>query len=280
VTSRLVVPREIAQQDIDAAIAHYQAEGGEPLALRFIDTLQKAFRRLGTQPGVGSLRYAYELGLDGLRACPPRPHRLHSAGAGMSKPEFITNQDGNTLLAALQAAIPDAPAMLAPGVAEAPLALTEISIATAFMSPAGFGAVAERLDQAGHVRLLIGAEPEPEAKRLPRKPGDPPQAAFERREVAEGLKLLEAGLRRERDRQPFSAEARRHLRGMVRMLRAGKLETRRYERAFLHAKATLLDGLAPGLIAGSSNLTRAGLTTNLELNLGRWDPALFAQAKA
>ncbi|MBR0645349.1 helicase-related protein [Plastoroseomonas hellenica] len=197
-----------------------------------------------------------------------------------ARPEFITNQDGNTLLAALQAVIPDAPAMLAHGMAETPLALTEISIATAFMSPAGFGAVTERLDQAGRVRLLIGAEPEPEAKRPQRKPGDPPQAAFERREVAEGLKLLEAGLRRERDRQPFSAEAGRHLRGMVRMLRAGKLETRRYERAFLHAKAMLLDGLAPGLIAGSSNLTRAGLTTNLELNLGRWDPALFTQAKA
>ncbi|MFB9972301.1 helicase-related protein [Pseudoroseomonas cervicalis] len=202
----------------------------------------------------------------------------------MSKPEFITNQDGNTLLAALKAAIPDAPTRAAPAAADASPALTEISIATAFMSPAGFGAIAERLEQAGRVRLLIGAEPEPEALRLARghlrKPGDPPQAAFERREVAEGLKLLEAGLRAERDRQPFSAEARRHLRRMAAMLRAGTLETRRYERAFLHAKATLLDGPDPGLIAGSSNLTRAGLTTNLELNLGRWDPALFSQAKA
>jgi hypothetical protein len=201
----------------------------------------------------------------------------------MSRPEFITNQHGNTLLAALRAAIPDAPAMAAPGAAEASPALTEISIATAFMSPAGFGAIADRLDQVGRVRLLLGAEPEPEARRLTsgrRKPGDPPQAAFERREVAEGLKLLEAELRHERDRQPFSAESRRHLRRMAAMLRAGTLETRRYERAFLHAKATLLDGLEPGLIAGSSNLTRAGLTANLELNLGRWDPDIFAQAKA
>jgi len=202
----------------------------------------------------------------------------------MNKPEFITNQDGNTLLAALQAAIPDAQAMACPGTAETPQPVTEISIATAFMSPAGFGAIAERLEQAGHVRLLVGAEPEPEAARLAlgrlRKPGDPPHAAFERREVAEGLRLLDAGLRRERDRQPFSADARRHLRRMVGMLRDGKLETRRYERAFLHAKATLLGGSDPGLIAGSSNLTRAGLTTNLELNLGRWDPAIFAQGKA
>jgi hypothetical protein len=143
----------------------------------------------------------------------------------MSNPEFITNQDGNTLLAALQASIPTAPLPPAPGAAETQQALAEISIATAFMSPAGFGAVAGLLEQAGHVRLLIGAEPEPEAARRAlgrlRKPGEPPQAAFERREVAEGLKLLDAGLRRERDRQPFSAEASRHLRRMVDMLRAG-----------------------------------------------------------
>ena len=197
----------------------------------------------------------------------------------MSKPEFITNRDGNTLLAALGSAIPDAPTAVS-GYAEDAKSLTEISIATAFMSPAGFGAIAERLEQAQRVRLLIGAEPEPEARRTLRRPGDPPETVFERREVAEGLKLLEIGIRRERDRQPFSAEARNHLRRMVAMLRSGKLETRRYERGFLHAKAILLDGTEPGLIAGSSNMTQAGLTTNLELNIGRWDPDIFSQAKA
>ena len=67
-TARPVVPRELAQGDIDEAIAKYQVEGGDRLALRFIGALQQAFRRVGAQPGVGSLRYAYELGLDGLRA--------------------------------------------------------------------------------------------------------------------------------------------------------------------------------------------------------------------
>ena len=71
-TARPVVPRQVAQQDIDEAIAYYQAEGGDVLALRFIDALQQAFRRIGSHPGVGSLRYAYELGLEGLRAWPLR----------------------------------------------------------------------------------------------------------------------------------------------------------------------------------------------------------------
>ena len=198
----------------------------------------------------------------------------------MTNPEFITNRDGNTLLAALESVIPGTPSLVRPDTNDTLQAPSEISIATAFMSPAGIGAIVDRLEQAGHVRLLLGAEPEPEAKRSYRKPGDPPQAAFERREVAEGLRLLVAGLRRERDRQPFSADALRHLRRMAAMLRTGKLETRRYEQAFLHAKAMVLDGSNPGLIAGSSNLTRAGLTANLELNLGRWDTDIHQQARA
>lgn len=71
-TTRQVVPRELAQQDIDEAIAHYQEEGGAALALRFIDALQQAYRRVAGHPGVGSLRYAYELGLEDLRAWPLR----------------------------------------------------------------------------------------------------------------------------------------------------------------------------------------------------------------
>jgi hypothetical protein len=193
---------------------------------------------------------------------------------------LITSQGGNTLLAALRDAIPAAPAPAAPGLADAAKTLAEISIATGFVSPAGFDSIADRLNQAASVRLLLGAEPAPEAWRRTRRPGEPPPAAFERREVAEALKLLDAGLRRVRDAQPFTAAARAQLRSMAAMLRAGKLETRRYEHGFLHAKAVLLDGFDPGLILGSSNLTTTGLGAGLELNLGAWDGAVFAQARA
>ncbi len=51
-------------------------------------------------------------------------------------------------------------------------------------------------------------------------------------------------MRRERDRLPFTAEARRHLHRMAEMMRGGQLEeTRRYEQGFLHAKVMLLDGV-------------------------------------
>jgi toxin ParE1/3/4 len=72
VTRRPVVPRELAGQDIDEAIAHYQTEGGAELALRFIEALQQGFQRISRSPGVGSPRYAYELGIEGLRVWPLR----------------------------------------------------------------------------------------------------------------------------------------------------------------------------------------------------------------
>ncbi len=71
-TFRPVVPRELATQDIDEAIDYYQGEGGSELAQRFIDTLQQGFQRISRNPGVGSSRYAYELGLEGLRVWPLR----------------------------------------------------------------------------------------------------------------------------------------------------------------------------------------------------------------
>ena len=84
-------------------------------------------------------------------------------------------------------------------------------------------------------------------------------------------------LRRERDQLPFNRTSGAALRKLIAALRAGNMEVRRYEKTFLHAKAYIFTaydlayGKPDGIIAGSSNLTGAGLTRNLELNLGRYD---------
>jgi len=67
VKAKPVVPRERAERDIDEAVAHYLAEGGADLALRFIDALEDAVHHVGTHPATGSPRYAAELDLPGLR---------------------------------------------------------------------------------------------------------------------------------------------------------------------------------------------------------------------
>ncbi len=65
-----VVPREQAHRDVEDAIVHYLAEGGETAALGFIDALERAYRHIGRHPATGSPRYAHELNLPGLRCWP------------------------------------------------------------------------------------------------------------------------------------------------------------------------------------------------------------------
>lgn len=65
-----MVPRARASQDIDDALTYYLTEAGEAVALRFIDAVEAALRHLSAHPSSGSLRFAYELDLPGLRAWP------------------------------------------------------------------------------------------------------------------------------------------------------------------------------------------------------------------
>nr|WP_025824932.1 type II toxin-antitoxin system RelE/ParE family toxin [Acetobacter persici] len=67
-TGRLVVPRGQADRDVEQAVDYYAAEAGEAIAMGFIAALQSAFMFIGDYPDAGSLRYAYELDLPGLRA--------------------------------------------------------------------------------------------------------------------------------------------------------------------------------------------------------------------
>ena len=69
-TAKPVVPRELANQDIDDAIAYYLSEGVEQAAFGFIDALEHAYARIGRHPATGSPRYAHELNLPGLRFWP------------------------------------------------------------------------------------------------------------------------------------------------------------------------------------------------------------------
>jgi len=200
----------------------------------------------------------------------------------MPGPEFIDNLDGNTLVAALVRVM--AGPVADGGMNEAGPKPGRLDIASAFFSPAGFAEIADSLANVERIRLMIGAEPPPEA-RPPQRRLDETPAQFERRVLREGLHELDDGLREERNRFPFTRGSRRALQRLIAVLKSGRMETRRYERAFMHAKAYIfaprLDGYGggAGVIAGSSNLTRAGVTKNLELNLGRYDDPVVRQAQ-
>ena len=65
-----VIPRALANRDVDQAIDLYLDEGGERVGLGFIEALEKAYRHIARHPASGSPRYAQELDLSGLRVWP------------------------------------------------------------------------------------------------------------------------------------------------------------------------------------------------------------------
>ncbi len=68
--SKPVIPRQRAVRDVEETIAYYLDEGGQDAALGFIDALERAYQHIGRHAASGSSRWAYELGLPGLRTWP------------------------------------------------------------------------------------------------------------------------------------------------------------------------------------------------------------------
>ncbi|RIA36171.1 toxin ParE1/3/4 [Ectopseudomonas oleovorans] len=65
-----IIPRELANQDVDNAIAYYLEEQAGKAALGFVDALERAYKQISRHPASGSARYAHELDLPGLRSWP------------------------------------------------------------------------------------------------------------------------------------------------------------------------------------------------------------------
>ena len=197
----------------------------------------------------------------------------------MDHPDFVDNQDGNTLALALNTVLAPADAG-----SEAITQPDAVRIATAFFNPSGFAEIADRLRPIREVRLMLGADLAT-TKPDDRRRLDENESMFEQRRLRAGLRVMDGTLRWERDRMPFNRTSGRALRMLIEALRAGNMVVRRYEKTFLHAKAYIftlkeeanVDG--DGILVGSSNLTRAGLTRNLELNLGQYEPPVVDRAR-
>lgn len=143
------------------------------------------------------------------------------------------------------------------------------AIATAYVNPAGFLLIADELEKLPRIRILLGADPLPD----PLLPVDG-DAALQRRldaALTDHVKWLKA----ERDALGFEQKATESAQRLVAWLRAADergepiVEIRRYTGGFLHGKAFISHHPThPAYLAGSSNLTYAGLTRNAELNVG------------
>lgn len=63
-----VIPRELANRDVDQALADYLDQGADQAAVGLIDALEQAYAHIGRHPATGSPRCQHELGLPELRA--------------------------------------------------------------------------------------------------------------------------------------------------------------------------------------------------------------------
>ena len=200
----------------------------------------------------------------------------------MEHPDFVDNRDGNTLARALNTVLAPADAGGTGGEPGRPPDAARI--ATAFFNPSGFAEIAGGLRAIPEVRLMLGADLAT-TKPDDRRRLDENEPMYERRRLQAGLRTMDGTLRFERDRMPFNRTSGRALRALIEALRAGNMEVRRYERTFLHAKAYIFTLEADanvegdGMLVGSSNLTKAGLTGNLELNLGRYERPVVERAR-
>jgi len=181
-------------------------------------------------------------------------------------PDFATNHSPSDAATTVADKVNELFRLLRENKVEAP----PIAIATAYINPAGFALLADELEKAPRVRLLLGAEPDAESVRALAS-GDSDQDS--RRDTA--LVHHQAWLEAERDTMGFARIPTSEAKRMVEWLRsvdpqgAAKVEVRRYTGGFLHGKTYLVeDAATQAAIAGSSNMTYAGLAHNAELNLG------------
>lgn len=144
------------------------------------------------------------------------------------------------------------------------------AIATAYINPAGFALIADELGQVPRVRLLLGAEPQED---IVRAIAGEDQGAVERIHAA--LDEHDSWMKAERDTMGFERLASRNAQALVAWLRSEneyggpRVEVRRFVEGFLHGKAYISDDTTlAAVLAGSSNMTLAGLSRNAELNLG------------
>ncbi|MXW94242.1 MAG: helicase [Acidimicrobiaceae bacterium] len=185
--------------------------------------------------------------------------------SGEAKPELAVNQHGATVADALNGFIGHAADGFAHDV--------RLDVATAYFNVGGYSLLADSLDKLSGVRLLLGAEPAPPESRrraLKREPANSHRA--ELRRVGDLLDSHEEALAADRDLLGFTVEADSTARRLLDWLRSGRVQVRRLEDRFLHGKAFLVATHSHGVVSGSSNFTRAGLSTNLELNLGNYTP--------
>ncbi|MSO38569.1 MAG: helicase [Acidimicrobiia bacterium] len=153
----------------------------------------------------------------------------------------------------------------------------ELSICTAYLNPGGFGLMADQLEALDGVRLMLGADPDVSTSKL--RPLSDTYVDADRERLDRALEGQKKTMEEDRNLLGFEYDADENAKRLVRWLKTGKVQVRRYDEGFLHGKAWIVTSGPKSVIAGSSNFTQAGLSTNKELNLGQYQPYVVDRVK-
>ncbi len=55
-SAKPVIPRELANRDVEEALDQYLDQGGEAVALGFVDAVERAYQHIARHPASGSSR--------------------------------------------------------------------------------------------------------------------------------------------------------------------------------------------------------------------------------
>jgi hypothetical protein len=186
----------------------------------------------------------------------------------VDRPEFATNRSGTESQRVAEAVTK----MIANGSAGR-IEPTGVDIATAYFNVGGFMLLADALDAAGPVRLLLGAEPVDAEVRTTVTPLSVLGARRGNPRLREALEEHDQALTEDRNLVGITRQGDAAVQRLLAWLRDHDVQVRRLEKDFLHGKAFIIKDGGASVLAGSSNLTYAGLARNRELNLGVYQPS-------
>ena len=148
-----------------------------------------------------------------------------------------------------------------------------LDIATGYINPQAFAMLADELEQCERIRILFGADPLPPSREPQRGVGEREERR-QQRMVEDAMRALQEGLEHDRNLLGFTPEEHSTVRRMLELLHSGRVEVMRFPGRFLHGKAYVFGSETDRdcYLVGSSNFTAAGLTSNLELNVGNYQP--------
>ena len=190
-----------------------------------------------------------------------------SSAISTRKPEFATNQNGKTVSGALKQFLGD---LREP---------SEVAIATAYFSVDGFNLLADELESAGRVRLLLGSEPQNPLRKVRSLTETPGPHGQEAADLERALKDYEQNLVQHRNLLGFTHEEDARAKRLISWAASENVDVRLLKTRFLHGKAYLVESYDHGVISGSSNFTAGGLARNLELNLGQYQGSVVKKVK-